>query len=348
MKKVLFVSDNLEHYRKPMFESLCKRIELTIAHSSEITRFEYKFSQRPITLKTKGPFTLYENLPDFNEFDIVVLPLSLRCWELFATLFRKRSFKLFIFGIGVSASYNRHYDQSKKHNIIYKYLLKKVDGAIFYDQYPFTKWVSNGIDPEKLSIAYNTVAYDYKFDINKKTFESFLFIGRLYKQKKVFDLLFAYKLITEKFQEKTPLLEIVGDGEEFQKIENWIIEEKLEDKVILHGQLNDADMLRPIFSRSIACISPGQAGLSVQKCFSYGVPFITSNNPITGGESSSIIEGVTGFYYDGTIDGLVNVLSEIASGKADIKDMSHKSHTFYKNFRSVDIWRNGFLQNIDI
>lgn len=346
MKKVLLVSNYLEHYRIPMFESLCDRIELTVAHSSNTTNVKYKFLQYPITLKSKGPFTIYGNLPDFNNFEIVILPFDLRCWELFVSLFRMRRFKLFIFGIGVSASYTKFYDQNKKYDIVNKYILQKVDGAIFYDKYPFIKWVSKGIDPKKLSISYNTVSNDEKFDFKNKSFESFLFIGSLYKQKKIFDLLSAYKIVVDKFDGKVPNLEIVGGGDEFDKIKAWIKQENLVDKIILHGQLNNEDSLRPIFNRGLACVSPGQAGLSVQKCFSYGVPFVTSYNAITGGESSSIIEGETGFFYDGTIDGLVHVLGKIIMHKEEIKKMSIKSYTFYKNFRTVSIWSKGFLQNI--
>lgn len=347
MKKVLIVSDTLEHYRIPMFESLCDRINLTIAHSSESLGSSNRFLHHPIALKSKGPFITYENLPNFNEFDIVILPFNIRCSELFLTLFRKRNYKLFVFGIGVSASYNKLYDQDKKLDRLKMYILKKVDGAIFYDQYPFIKWFSLGINPTKLSIAYNTVSADNKFSMEDKTLQNFLFIGSLYKQKKIFDLLNAYKIIVEKFSRDVPNLEIIGGGDEFENIKKWIISEKLDNKIILHGQINNADILRPIFNRSIACISPGQAGLSVQKCFSYGIPFITSYNAITGGESSSIIEQETGFLYDGTIKGLVEILTKIITKEVDMKEMSNKSHQYYENFRNLEIWKNGFLKNIE-
>lgn len=347
MKKVLLVTNSVMHYRVPIFESLCDRINLTIAYPSKTTNEQYKFTQHAISIKSKGPFFIYQDLPDFEKFDIVILPFSIRCWELFSILFRKRKFQLFVFGIGVSASYSRFYDQSKKHDIIYKYILRRVDGAIFYDRYPFVKWISKGIDPKKLSIAYNTVSEDPKFDITNKTFESILFIGSLYKQKKVFDLLYAYEAIVNKFAENAPQLEIVGEGDEYEKIKDWIKDKRLVEKIILHGQINDMDTLRPIFSRSIVCISPGQAGLSVQKCFSYGVPFVTSHNAITGGENSSIIEGETGFFYDGTINGLNNILHRIIAKKINIEEMSRKCYMYYSDFRNVSIWRNGFLQNID-
>lgn len=347
MKKVLLISDYLAHYRIEMFESLCDKIDLTIAHSSNLSTSGFKFSEHKISLKSRGPFIDHENLPNFNDFDVVIFEFKLIGLPLYKSLFSKRNYRLFVFGIGVAASYKKYYDHDKVYNdIIRKYILKHVDGAIFYDRYPFSKWISKGIDPEKLSISYNTVPYDKQFDIRNKTFDSFIFIGTLYKQKKIFDLLTVYKKTFERFGDNTPALEIVGDGEEYDKIAEWIKLEELESKIIMHGQINDENILRPIFSRAIACISPGQAGLSVQKCFSYGVPFITSYNAITGGEISSIIEGETGFYYNNSIKGLEKVFDKILLKKVDISEMSSKCYVFYKNFRSKEIWKKGFLENI--
>ena len=347
MKKVLLISDYLAHYRIEMFESLCDKIDLTIAHSSNLSTSGFKFSEHKISLKSRGPFIDHENLPNFNDFDVVIFEFKLIGLPLYKSLFSKRNYRLFIFGIGVAASYKKYYDHDKVYNdIIRKYILKHVDGAIFYDRYPFSKWISKGIDPEKLSISYNTVPYDKQFDIRNKTFDSFIFIGTLYKQKKIFDLLTVYKKTFERFGDNTPALEIVGDGEEYDKIAEWIKLEELESKIIMHGQINDENILRPIFSRAIACISPGQAGLSVQKCFSYGVPFITSYNAITGGEISSIIEGETGFYYNNSIKGLEKVFDKILLKKVDISEMSSKCYVFYKNFKKKEKKKKGFLENI--
>ncbi|WP_449437266.1 glycosyltransferase [Pedobacter steynii] len=182
--------------------------------------------------------------------------------------------------------------------------------------------------------------------MKNKTFESFIFIGSLYKQKKIFDLLYAYEEVIKNLDGKVPKLEIIGDGDEYENIKEWIIMKGFNELVILHGNLNKDEDLLPIFNRSIACISPGQAGLSVQKCFSYGVPFITSFKAITGGEITSIMNGVTGFLYDSSISELSKILLRIISGEVDIKSISTKCFHFYNEFRTVDIWKEGFLKNI--
>lgn len=346
MKKVLIISDRLEHYRIPLYESLTDTVDLTVAYSNNIIEEDFKFNKYIIGIASRGPFIVYKNLPYLDNFDVVIFPFNIRCIQLIKFLFVKNKFKLFVFGIGVSASYNKFYDADKKLDFIRYYILKKSDGGIFYEKYPEVKYVSMGISPLKLSVAYNTVSSNLKFDFQDKTFESFIFIGSLYKQKKIFDLLNAYQIVVRENSDKIPLLEIVGSGDESENIKKWIETNSLGSKVILHGALNKDEELSPIFQRAIACISPGQAGLSVQKCFSYGVPFITSINSITGGEALSIIDKETGFIYDSSIVGLAKVLNTIVRKDIDIKDMSEKCYIFYKNFRNVNIWKDGFLRNI--
>jgi glycosyltransferase involved in cell wall biosynthesis len=105
-----------------------------------------------------------------------------------------------------------------------------------------------------MSVAYNTVAENSDFDIQNKTFESFLFIGSLYKQKKIFILIEAYHQLL-KIDENILKLEIVGDGDEFNNIQNYIKEHSLEKNIILHGKITSDKELLPIMQRAVVCIS---------------------------------------------------------------------------------------------
>ena len=93
-----------------------------------------------------------------------------------------------------------------------------------------------------------------------------------------------------------PNLNIIGDGPELAKLNNWVNENNLDDIVRFHGRIVDSDVIEVFFRKSYACISPNQAGLSVIESMAYGVPFITSKYPITGGEYNAIIEGANGFF----------------------------------------------------
>ncbi|MGF7231479.1 glycosyltransferase [Arachidicoccus sp.] len=345
MKRVLLISDTLEHYRIPLFESLCDVVNLTIAHSNKIN-YNTSFKSVQIEVLPFGPFLRYKGLPKLAEFDIVIFPFSFRCFELFKQILSNKDIKIGVFGIGVSASYNKKYDSDRRLLWLRKLILKRVGFAIFYEQYPFIKYSAMGIDASKMSVAFNTVENKINFDLAEKTFSSFIFIGSLYKQKKIFELLNAYLIVYTNHKGNIPRLEIVGDGDQMDEIKNWILSKDLNNSIILHGKLTSDLLLAPIFRRAIACVSPGQAGLSVQKCFSFGVPFITSFNAITGGEAFSIINSVTGFCYDSTIMGLSNILEKFVSNDLDLKKMSNACYIFYEQFRNINIWKEGFLRNV--
>lgn len=341
-KKVLLITERLEHYRVPLFNLLAKSVDLTVIHSSSIVK-DVDFKQKELTCKSIGPFIKFYGLDEKN-YDFVIYPFNIRIINLFLNCFKKTFYKKVLFGIGVAASYEKKYDEKSFLDFLRVFYLKKFDYAIFYERYPFIKYQSMSIPGKKMSIAYNTVSRNIAFNILNKTYESFLFIGSLYKQKNIFSLIKAYHslyLINNNIYK----LEIVGDGDEFDSIEKYIYDNKLVGKIILHGKITSDNALLPIMQRSLVCISPGQAGLSVQKCFSYGVGFITTYSAITGGEISSIIENVNGDFYDGTTDGLIELMLKYLDLEY-AKKISNNAYIFYNEFRNERIWLNGFIKNI--
>src|SRR5690606_36609523 len=123
---------------------------------------------------------------------------------------------------------------------------------------------------------------------------SLLFIGTLYKEKGVIMLLEAFRNLINSY-EGTLMLDVIGDGPELGSLKMWVERNGIKNKVNFHGKITNEKELKPYFQNAIACVSPFQAGLSVIKSLAYGVPFVTTKFPITGGEYTSIIEGVTGF-----------------------------------------------------
>lgn len=186
-QKVLFITDKLEHYRIPLFNLIANNVDLTIAHSSKYQE-NTLFKQQQLEIQNKGPFTYYK-APNLNQFDVVIYPFNVRSLNLFFESLRKSSYKKGLFGIGVAASYSKFYDQRSILDYLRIFYLKKFDFAIFYENYPLIKYKALGIPSSKMSVAYNTVAENPDFDIKNKRFESFLFIGSLYKQKKYLHLL---------------------------------------------------------------------------------------------------------------------------------------------------------------
>lgn len=346
--KIIYVTNQIPNYRKKLYEILGDSVDLTIAHYGKTNPSN---SYKELKIKhQEGRFFIYTpNSIDFNNYDIVIVWGNLRLYELYKLIFKKnKKFKVMLFGPGVSASYTKKYDNDRRFAFIYNFILKKVDVAVFYDNYPVIKYSAKGISPNKLFCAPNTVVIDSKNPSLEIKKDSFLFFGTLYKEKGIMILLESYKLLKSKSKGNLPNLNIIGDGPELAKLNNWVNENNLDDIVRFHGRIVDSDVIEVFFRKSYACISPNQAGLSVIESMAYGVPFITSKYPITGGEYNAIIEGANGFFYDGSVNGLAQILDDIMNtNNLDLDLYSNNCLEYYNRFRSPELWVNQMLKAID-
>lgn len=344
--KVLFITNKIPHYRLPLYEELGKRYDLTIAHTGNLVKSEC-FTEITSSESSYGLFIKYSGIPSLAKYDVIILYANVRLLNLYYSIIVKSKYnlKIILFGIGVSASYNKYYDRDKRVGFLLKEIVKRIDAAIFYDFYPVIKYSSMGVNPKKLFVAPNTVVGNMASVAPRSQRDSIMFIGSLYRQKGIQLLLDAYYKLVQKKQD-VPTLNIIGDGPEKQLIMDWIASKSLSHKIKLLGSIIEEDILSSYFSKAICCVSPGQAGLSVQKSFSYGVPFITSHYPISGGEFTSIIEGVTGYYYDGTVEDLANKINFVINDP-NLDEIIKNCNIFYRRFRSPKLWIDGFSSAIE-
>lgn len=347
--KVLFVTYKLQNYRIPIFDIIgsSSNIDLTIVHSSKKSDYQGEnFKELIIPFKKLGNFTYYGN--DFKylakQFDVIVCMFYLFNLSFLKLAF-KRSAKLIFWGIGVRASYNAKFDSPTIMNQLRYFLAKRSDAMLFYSDYAREKYIKHGIQKEKLFVMPNTVEV---IASNEETSvrDKILFIGSLYKQKKIFELLESYKAAVEQFNGQPSSLHIVGGGDEYENIRKWIIENNLESCIILHGPIFEEKRLCELFTSACACISPGQAGLSVLKSFGYGVPFITHSDAITGGERLNIQNNVNGVLFDSYSD-LQNIILDIFKNPGLYIKMGENAKQFYRNERTPQNMADGFLKAVE-
>ena len=348
--KVLFITYKLQNYRIPILNIIGKQndIELTVAHSAK--KFDdQKNHFKEITLEYKkiGPLTLYDrNFKNLvNSFDVIVCMFYLQNLSFFRlALLNKRKFKLIFWGIGVRASYDSSFDSPTIFNRLRNLWAKNSDAMIFYTEYAKNKYIKNGFSEEKLFVMPNTVEVS-DFTEDQGCRKDLLFIGSLYKSKKVFELVEAYKLASANTK-KLPKLRIVGDGDEYENIQKWVIATNNTENIILHGAIYDETILAKLFTSSIACISPGQAGLSVLKSFGYGVPFITQQNAITGGERLNIEHGFNGILYKDDSE-LTKILVDISENRDKYLKMGENAKFFYNMERTPQHMAQGFIDALN-
>lgn len=332
--KVVVLQKRIKEYRVPLFDGIGERYDTTVVgyldpliKGDNYATVMLKHKYWPVSFDYLLDKELHQLLKDA---DVVIKSTDFR--SINNSLLRKAApkAKIIMYGIGVSASYNEHYDQVDESKQYLK-MISKSDAVIFYYDYPIKKYVKQGADPEKLFAANNTV-YVPEFELNRKP-ENILFIGELYAQKGVDVLIEQYSLAYQK-DTGIPNLLLVGDGAERESLEKLVKDKGLSDKIKFLGKITDHDALKGIFESSYICISPRQAGLSVLKSMAYGVPFVTVENAITGGEIFNIENKKTGLVLKNENE-IKNVILDCSKNSDTYYEMGMRAREFYYKHRTM-------------
>ena len=104
-----------------------------------------------------------------------------------------------------------------------------------------------------------------------------LYVGRLVTDKKPFLLLKSFHSVIDALP-KTANLIFIGEGDERQKMEAYIKNHQLSNRVFLKGHISDYKQLKQLYFDSLLSVSPGYIGLSAIQSFGFGVPMLVSKN----------------------------------------------------------------------
>ena len=346
---VLLITQHLPHYRIPIYNMLNDEVKLTVLHSQiKFTHSACKFDNVYADLGSIGPFLFFKmNLNKFcQNFNVVIYESNIRFIDRnIITLLPWRKYKWISWGIGLAASYNKRLGDRDLFKNIRMFLQKKSDASILYSSFPLNSYIESGVDSNAIFIANNTVALDCVAKTNSDK-NTILFIGSLYKQKKLIELIQAYRAASERCYLSTPLV-IIGDGCERNRLESYVRKHKLQSSITFLGKIEDLAILSKYFSNALACISPGQAGLSVLTSMANSVPFVTREDAITGGEIFNINNGKedTGVIYK-TKDELVDLLCDINTHKFKYIEMGHRARNYYINFRLPEHMVSSIIDSI--
>lgn len=152
----------------------------------------------------------------------------------------------------------------------------------------------------KVNYAPNALYFKNEMNVNlikKQGINNLIYVGRLTSSKKPKLLLEAFFKALPDLNKSVNLI-FVGDGEEKKSLEQYIIDHKLEDRVILTGHISDYKRLSDYYSKSLFSVSPGYIGLSVTQSFGFGVPMLVSKNENHSPEIEAIIENENAVYFE--------------------------------------------------
>lgn len=347
---VLILYNYLFHYRIPIWNILAETYDLKVIYSypakeDVITQCNFETEYIPVKTFSKLLYHKKSVAKLAKIYDVVLSDGQITFIDYSWLAMRHRNFKLIYWCIGAPSSYGRHYGEaSKGYYMVNDFFHKKADAMVFYSDVPIDPHVRRGYKRDALFVANNTVQVE-KIDINWKGKENLLFIGTLYMEKGLQQLLDAYKAANTKNPNLLPLT-IVGGGNQFDIVKNWVLNNNLTEKIHLTGPIYDQKEKAQIFAKSIACISPLQAGLSVLESMGYGVPFITSSDAITGGEAFNITNEETGLRLD-DISKLAEVITDISVNPLKYIEMGKNAYSHYWSSRRPENMAKGLSDAIE-
>lgn len=341
--KIAFILDHaLMHYRVSFFNMLATNYdhEVVVYHSgNELSHEGLRFKQ--IITRSKKILRVFDYRQgiSINSFDIVVCMQNIRLLNLWAlSLNKKRKFRLIHWGIGVSSAKGLR-SQSSAVRTVRNFLMNFADAVVFYSTFPLQFIKKSHFS--KSFVALNTVDNGLAEDLSSLPKDSFIFIGSLNKRKGLLEMVSGFHRYLQHKPSSISKLFIIGEGEEYANLSEYISSHGLEDNILMLGKIENPKEKIAYFSRSIASISLNQAGLSVLESFSFGVPFITKKDAISGGEHLNIRNFENGFLV-GDINDFVDKLSWIDQHLEDAKKLGTNAFSYYSKKASMDLMVRSF------
>jgi len=270
--------------------------------------------------------SLFGFFPDKNLFQSYEKGVCIFDRRLFLWLIQTKIIsKAYLWGLGLG--------NNTIFNYIRFFVAKKSLGVITY--MPFGQKFQNKNAGFIINSTFNNPTYLWKKS-NK-----LLFIGSLNKRKRLDILFHSLKIAKEDGYEY--ILEVIGDGAEKSQLKTLVHNLGISNNVNFHGHVSDQSHKHKIVKGCVLSISLGQAGLSILESMSFGLPFFTAKNAISGGEIENIIDEYNGFLIDDYNNPkfvalkLIKITTDIS-----LNEISNNAFDYFSNFANGDLMTKRF------
>lgn len=331
-KPVVFIVQNIvPHYRIDFFNILCESYDIFLIHSGNSSNPEkIRFKEYIIPSYKFGPLIiqlgLFNLINKFKPSAIIASADIRNLISLAAMYYYDKRIKWIWWGLDTGASHIA--------TLIKLRVCKRNNPVVFYNENVMNKFISLGLSSEKLFFANNTFHVQDSVSLaNELPKDIFINVGTLDARKQNDILITAFSKLVDSSNIK---LFIIGEGSENQKLLDLISFFNLNDRVFLLGKIEDISQLKCYYNRAIASISFGQAGLAVLQSMAYGVPFVTKQNAITGGEKFNIIHDHNGILCSDNPEELEATMKKLIHDPAFAKKLGYNAFAHYRDYASID------------
>ena len=315
MSKICVIYNYAQHYRLPIFKLLNEQLKCSFYFGDDMKElhgvkkinysylpgFRHELENKYIFSHfywQKGALSLLHE--DYEKYIILGEYYCLSTWALLLlSKFSKK--KIYLWSHGWYGNEN-----------LFKKILKKIffslsESTFLYGNYARNLMIKEGISPGKLHVIYNSLDYSQQIQIRKELKSSnvysnyfknehpvTVFIGRLTKEKKLDQLIDAWKILVSKGSKIN--LVFIGTGDQEENIKKQI---SSFPNVWMYGACYDEKKIGELIYNSNVCVSPGNVGLTAIHSMVFGTPVITHNNFANQmPEFEAIIPGKTGDFFE--------------------------------------------------
>jgi glycosyltransferase involved in cell wall biosynthesis len=212
-----------------------------------------------------------------------------------------------------------------------------------------------GVNPDKIAIARNTIDTAFfssetdkiRTTSGQEKKKHFLYIGYLVPRKNIKLLLLAVEKISKTRNDF--VLDIVGDGESRQELENFIKDHQLSEFIQMHG-FRQKEELPTFLAQATAFLFQTDFdiwGLTLNESMAAGLPCLCSVN--AGAATDLVIEGETGWIVDYRNTGQVTEkLNYILDHPEEAQRMGKNAKLKIESTATLALSAAGFIEAIKI
>jgi len=341
---ILFIQGTLTHYRRAVFNEMCKSDEVLVVHSGVSKKQDKdKFRESVLPLGKIGPFRIQKGLLKLIKREnphTVISMFDIR-WIYSVILMYLSDSKTKWVWWGMDKG------KSKISLKIKLLIAKRNNPIVFYNSRIRQEMIEKGVNASQCFVANNTLYVENALPCFDNPIKNiFINVGSLDSRKQNDVTIRVFKKILLRTNLDLKLV-FIGDGVERKALEDLVAKEELLNSVIFTGHIENTEKLAKYYKNSIASVSFGQAGLAVLQSMAYGVPFVTKKNAISGGEKYNIVNGVNGVFCDDNPKSLELAMLRLINDKCYARSLGNEAYKHYHKFASIENMAENFIQAIN-
>lgn len=342
-QKLAILYGPLLHYRIALFNALCDRYEVTVYTTSfDGSQKGLRFNVEIVIPYRIGVFMFQPGLCREirkQRFDACIVFFDVTYISLLRALFFPVAPRMFVWGIWLTTM--------ESANRLRLAAIDRSEAAIFYCHSHLEEAVKHGANRDKLYVAPNTVAVPkIKLPSVVAGRNSILFVGSFTKRKGLDRLLRIFASLLNELDQDIRLV-LLGDGPERMNIKKLTSDLGLDARVEMPGRVNDSRALAPYYAHALFTVSLSQAGLSVLQSMGFGVPFLTIQDSISGGETQNIVNGVNGYIVEDNDDVIAEAILNSTRDRQKAVAMGRAARDHYIKYATIENYAQGFFDALE-